>query len=286
MDHAFLYASGTLTDIGTLGGTHSQATSLNDAGQATGWSYTPGNQSQRAFLYSNGTMTEIGTLGGSYSVGLAINASGQVAGYSQTLNNNSYHAFLYSTGTLVDLGTLGGSYSQPRALNNAGEVTGWSDSANNNQQIAFRYSGGGMQDLNTLVGVCSSRNLSDGVSINNVGQIAGYGYRSGLSLGFVMSPGSPPSILPTTVTVSPATGSYNESVGLFAVVSASACGVDGASVDLHLPGLPALTSTTDASGIVSIGASLVGINAGTYVDGIQAEYQATAPMRQAATRLT
>ncbi len=51
-----------MTDIGTLGGTHSAANAINDLGHIVGWSDV-GNE-HRAFLYSGSTMTDIGTLGG------------------------------------------------------------------------------------------------------------------------------------------------------------------------------------------------------------------------------
>jgi probable HAF family extracellular repeat protein len=84
----------TVTDLGTLGGSTSQATGINNLGQvvgnaavSTGYYY--------AFLYSSGTMSDLGILGGGDSFADGINASGQVVGYgwASTLTD---HAFLYS----------------------------------------------------------------------------------------------------------------------------------------------------------------------------------------------
>ena len=65
--HAFLYSNGTMTDLGTLGGTVSVATGINTAGQVVGNSNITGDVDFHAFLYNNGTMTDLGTFGGTIS---------------------------------------------------------------------------------------------------------------------------------------------------------------------------------------------------------------------------
>jgi probable HAF family extracellular repeat protein len=70
-----------MTDLGTLGGTHSWAVDINPAGQIVGYSYLPGNRTLRAFVYEKGTMTDLGTFGG-HSLALGINPAGRAVGYS------------------------------------------------------------------------------------------------------------------------------------------------------------------------------------------------------------
>ena len=107
---AFLYSNGTMAYLGTLGGSWSYATGINDSGQVVGWADT--SSTQHAFLYSNGTMTDLGAFpgGNSWSGASAINASGQVVGYS-TVSSGYEYAFLYSNGTMTDLGTVPGGGS-------------------------------------------------------------------------------------------------------------------------------------------------------------------------------
>src|SRR5580700_5382731 len=74
--------AGTITDLGTLGGSFSYANGINASGQVVGFSTTAGDASVGAFLYSGGVMTHLGTFGGLVSGATGINASGQVVGYS------------------------------------------------------------------------------------------------------------------------------------------------------------------------------------------------------------
>ena len=84
-------ASGTLHDLGTLGGLHSQANAANVSGQVAGVADTAEDGIAHAFLWnpttpnaSTGTMHDIGSLGGSFTIGWDINSSGQVTGDSDT----------------------------------------------------------------------------------------------------------------------------------------------------------------------------------------------------------
>ena len=78
----------TLTDLGTLGGTFSQAFGMNDKGWVVGFSTTEGDVGLHAFLWRDGVMTDLGTLGGSdplpLSAALSINNRGEIVGLSET----------------------------------------------------------------------------------------------------------------------------------------------------------------------------------------------------------
>jgi probable HAF family extracellular repeat protein len=127
-DHAFIYSSGMMLDLGTLpGGTSSFATAVNDNGQAAGYAYPKGGGTH-AFLYTGGVMTDLGVLQGHlFSLGFGMNASGDVVGYC---NGGGTVAFLYSAGTMTDLNSLidpasGWHLSEAYAINNIGEIVGY-----------------------------------------------------------------------------------------------------------------------------------------------------------------
>jgi probable HAF family extracellular repeat protein len=102
---AFLYSGGVVKDLGTLGGSQSNAVDINDAGQVVGTSTLRRDTAQHAFLYSGGVMKDLGTLGGSQSYAYAISEYGQVVGGFRT-KAGADRAFLYSNGIMADLNTL------------------------------------------------------------------------------------------------------------------------------------------------------------------------------------
>ena len=157
----------TITDLGTLGGTSSNATGINASGQVVGTSALAGDKVLHAFLYSAGRMTDLGTLGGTTSSARGINDSGQIVGNSSPSGDQPRHAFLYSGGVMTDLGTLAGGSSIANAINASGQIAGFSDLPGGTFD-AFLYSGGVMKDLGTLGG-----SFSGAYGINAAGQVVG-----------------------------------------------------------------------------------------------------------------
>jgi probable HAF family extracellular repeat protein len=170
--HAFLYSNNIMQDLGTLGGNMSCANAINNRGQVVGHSdASPGTH---AFLYSDDVMQDLGTLGGSSSLAEAINDSGQVVGSSDITGNRTSHAFLYSGGVMQDLGTLGVSWSVACDINNNGQVVG--NYFAGPDVHAFLYSNGAMADLNVFLPSGIGWMLKEAWSINESGEIVGWGY--------------------------------------------------------------------------------------------------------------
>jgi probable HAF family extracellular repeat protein len=134
----------TLTDLGTLGGTFSQAFGVNDKGWVVGFATTEGDISAHAFLWRRGVMTDLGTLGGSdplpFSVAGSINNRGEIVGLSQTsiadpLGENFCGNFLvclpvvWRRGEITTLPTLGGNNGVANGINNRGQIIGHTETA-------------------------------------------------------------------------------------------------------------------------------------------------------------
>ncbi len=176
----FIFSPGSgIQYLPSLGGDFNQSEGINNSGQVAGYSSTAGN-ALHAFIYTPGSgMTDLGTLGGSMSFGYGVNNSGQVTGYSYTTGDASLNFFIYTPGKgMQDLGlTINGSWSS--GINDYGQVTG--TAANG----AFIYTpGSGITYLHPP--------YSDGVAINNSGQVTGYLYTSSDTnslQGFLYTPG-------------------------------------------------------------------------------------------------
>ena len=83
-----------MQDLGTFGGTSSNAQALNNRGQVTG------TADGHAFFWDPAIdlMEDLGTLGGDHSSGADINESGQIAGTSAApmeFNPNGIRAFFW-----------------------------------------------------------------------------------------------------------------------------------------------------------------------------------------------
>jgi probable HAF family extracellular repeat protein len=207
LDVAFRTAVGqtalTASDsLGTLGGTLSTANAVNALGQAVGNANLAGDAAAHAFrTAANGSITaasDLGTLGGTSSSAAAINATGSVVGDSLLAGDTIDHAVVWTqVGTgmqMTDIGTLAsGDFSGATGINSLGSVVGFSNLASlGTDTHAFLYQGGTLTDLNSLISPSSGWTLEYASSINDAGQIAGYGLFQGSQRAFLLNPAAAP----------------------------------------------------------------------------------------------
>lgn len=185
IQHAFVYAGGVVTDLGTFGAISARGTAINRHGQIAG---TVGRGSAtQAFRYRNGNMVDLGTLPGSdASEAAAINDDGTVVGLAWFNSNANANAFVAENRKMKGLGRLSPSDSASGAngVSNDGTVIGESDGK------SFVYRDGVMYDVQNLLDTSGAgwRSLTLRSISPDKGLIAGDGVLNGESRAFILTP--------------------------------------------------------------------------------------------------
>ena len=177
IQHAYLWQSGVMRDLGTLGGTFAAVNGLNNRGQVAGLSTLEGDNLFHPTLWDGDNVIDLGTLGGPTGFATTINDAGEVAGRART-QEGAPHAFFWKNGAMSDLGTVGDDgCSIDHHMNNQGRVVGSSMSAGCQVELHgfLSIQGGPMIDLNQFLPPGSNLTIVDGEWINDRGEIAGDG---------------------------------------------------------------------------------------------------------------
>jgi probable HAF family extracellular repeat protein len=255
-NHAVLFNSPVvpIIDLGTLGGNHSAAYSINDVLQIVGWA-TDDSGRHHATLFDHtggGNNIDLGSLGAGWGYAFSINNHGQVVGWSADITLNSHatlfypgdpcsnisltpgwmgcafsindngqivgfvgdapadyemcydfpgaHATLFDStggGNNIYLGELGGPFSCAFSVNNNGQIVGsaWTNGIASDVRACLFDSTGGEDnvDLNFVIDENLGWDLKVAYSINDEGQIVGYGINpDGEGRAFLLNPGPPP----------------------------------------------------------------------------------------------
>ena len=194
-----VFAYQQVIDLGTLGGTSSRASSINDSGQIVGYATNSSGYKRACLFDSTGgsANTDLGTLGGSQSNAYSINNNGKIVGYAIDNYGSTYACLFNSTGggNNKNLGTLdsvptsptygGGNYGSAYCINDNGYIVGQArkDVQSGGSILSYLHACSFDQtipwsnyDLGFFVGTTSLA-----YSINNNNQIVGYDSTSGFS---------------------------------------------------------------------------------------------------------
>jgi len=302
-----------------------RAQGINNAGTIAGWatvSLPPFAPVHAFVLKNNSTYIDLGTLDNTSSALMSfswrISEDGHVVGYSQTPSNNAskpIHPFVWfdansnnttDAGEMIDLHTLSGTNAYGYDINATGYVVGTSEvtAGGTHAYVWHDDDGNGvdtpgeMKDLNGQFSDATWTTLVEARSINDGGQIVGWGTKSnGETHAFLLTPtgfsppacptpsASPsPSPSPTPATTSlisvQGSGTYGSTATLSATLYSNDMPVNGKTISFTLnstavcggaTGVPC--PTTNASGIASLsGVSLAGINAGNYPTAVGASF--------------
>ncbi|HEX5242204.1 MAG TPA: SdrD B-like domain-containing protein [Tepidisphaeraceae bacterium] len=158
----------SVVDLGTLGGSSSMATSINNAGLIVGQADTSSGASH-PFLYnpSTASMQDLGTFGGATGSATGINSAGQVVGWA-TASDNIPRPFLWSSSGLTNLTPAGASGGQANGINDGGAIAMTLTLADGSND-AYLDLGGQYTNLNSFLG--STNSLGQAINVSN--QVAG-----------------------------------------------------------------------------------------------------------------
>jgi uncharacterized protein (DUF2141 family) len=161
--------------LGGLGGTASEATSVNSSMNMVGWAENGDAQHRAVFWPFDSTdAADLPLLAGVESHAAYIGDTDVIVGWALTAGGDQ-HAVRWDSpvSSAIDLGTLGGTSSNATAANAIDIIVGVA-AGDSEESLAFIYDQGTMYDLNALVtsGMTAGCTLTGATAISNTTSIA------------------------------------------------------------------------------------------------------------------
>lgn len=147
----------------------------NDRGEIIGNASFADEATSAPFRWSKGEFIDLGTFGGTFGEASSINDAGAITGHAAT-PDSAVHEFLWKKGVLTDIGTVDGDDCRAGfSINLAKQIVGQSFACDGSVSHAFLWENGEIVDLNSLISHGSDLQLQVAGTINNNGEIAGFG---------------------------------------------------------------------------------------------------------------
>jgi probable HAF family extracellular repeat protein len=178
----FFLSNGVQHEIGTFGGTISNAVALNDKGFVVGSAELPQSGMSHAYVWKDGVMRDLGTLGGEDSHATDINDRGEIVGYTGTTMEDMVAFIADVNGNMRRLMNAPG-VSFANGINDRGAVVGVLNGK------GFLYDSGVLTVLDDLPQVqAAGWTRLRPQDINDRGWITGVGWNGTQLTAFVLVP--------------------------------------------------------------------------------------------------
>jgi probable HAF family extracellular repeat protein len=158
-------AGGAQVLAGSLGGTHTLASRINDQGLIVGEASIPGDAATHTVVWENGVMRDVQAFTSGSTFPWGLSNTGIVVGQ---WNPGGVSYSWTASGGMSVLAGLEGPNDIPIGVNDAGQVVGWYQKTTGPVNTAFLWDNGVITDLGTFGGASSVA-----FAINNSGQIVG-----------------------------------------------------------------------------------------------------------------
>lgn len=191
-------ANGVPSDLGSLDGLTTslgRVWNLNNYGTYVGITATGIGTTSQATMWRGGNIINLGSFellsrseafavnDSDIAVGAAVNG---VTPSNTPIRRAARWEIVGGVPQIQDLGSLGLTFSEAMDINNDGVIVGFATNISGLPQIAWIWENGVMTDLNTLVNLPPGWVLNSAQSINNRGDIVGFGTVGGVNRAFAL----------------------------------------------------------------------------------------------------